>query len=257
MRQHLAGIADKQSLVYSFDDYTTWGIYNSIKLNKNWVIQLNLLDGVDIAPWETQDPGDQLTVGCNIQYIASGGHDSFYIGVNSINNGTFGFNNLQEFIESYTHKFNEKWWTTTEAQLMYTENCTTQPTAKVPYEDGFYPTKDGFVAVGGIVNYTMYRVAPNVFLTARNEWWDDPDGYRSGYGSAYYEGSIGAQYWPNKLIMIRPEIRVDHAFRHNGLVSESSPDNPTPGVISTVAGPYDDGTKQTQATFAIDITYHF
>ena len=28
------------SLVYSFDDYTTWGIFDSIKLNKNWLISI-------------------------------------------------------------------------------------------------------------------------------------------------------------------------------------------------------------------------
>jgi len=244
------------SLVYSFDDYTTWGIFTSTKLNHNWLLQASLLDGVDIAPWETQDPGDQLTGSLMVQYIAPGGHDSFYVGMNSFNNGTFGFNNLQESIESYTHKFNDTWWTTFEGQYMYTENCTTGPTSKVPVEDGFYPTKAGFVAAGGILNYTMCRVAPNAFLTLRNEWWDDPDGYRSGYGSSYYEGAIGAQYWPNKLIMIRPEIRFEHAFRHDGLASSSAAFNGT-GAPETVAGPYDNGTKQTQVTFAVDITYHF
>jgi hypothetical protein len=242
------------SLVYSFDDYTTWGIFTSTKLNANWLLQVNLMDGVDIAPWETQDPGDQLTGGVNVQYIASGGHDSFYVGMNSFNNGTFGFNNLQECIESYTHKFNDVWWTTTEAQYMWTDHCTTAPTAKVPYEDGFYPTKTGYVWTGGIVNYTMCRTSPNSFLTLRNEFWDDPSGYRSSYSSSYYEGAIGAQYWPNKLIMIRPEVRFEHAFKHDGLASTSAP---YVGAGGPVAGPYDNGLKDSQITFAVDLTYHF
>jgi len=192
-----------------------------------------------------------------VQYIAPGGHDSFYVGMNSFNNGTFGFNNLQECIESYTHKFNDTVWTTFEGQYMYTENCTTGPSAKVPVEDGFYPTKAGYVWAGGILNYTMFRVAPNVFLTLRNEWWDDPDAYRSGYTSSYDENSIGMQYWPSKLIMLRPEIRFEHAFKHDGLASTSSFSNPDPGTIVHQAGPYDNGTKQNQITFAVDITYHF
>jgi hypothetical protein len=247
------------SLVYAFDDYTTWGIYNTIKLNKNWTIALNLMDGVDIAPWETQDPGDQLTGGAMVQYIGSGGHDSFYVGMNTFNNGTFGFNNLQECIESYTHKFNDQWWTTTEGQFMWTDHCTVGPTPKVPVEDGFYPTRPGYVWTGGIVNYTMYRVAPNVFFTLRNEWWDDPYAYRSGYTSAYDENSIGFQYWPNKLIMIRPEIRYEYAFHKNGYASSSSAyaNNPGTGLPFREDGPYDSGTKQGQITFAIDITYHF
>jgi hypothetical protein len=242
------------SLVYSFDDYTTWGIFTSTKINANWLIQVNLMDGVDIAPWETQDPGDQLTGGINIQYIAPGGHDSFYVGMNSFNNGTFGFNNLQECIESYTHKFNDKLWTTTEGQYMWTTHCLTAPSAKVPVEDGFYPTKTGYVWTGGIVNYTMYRFAPNAFLTLRNEYWDDPSGYRSSYSSDYYEGAIGAQYWPSKLIMIRPEVRFEHAFKHNGLSSTSAPYAGAGGIVS---GPFDNGVKQSQVTLAVDITYHF
>jgi len=247
------------SLVYSFDDYTTWGIFSNTKLNANWLLQVNLMDGVDIAPWERQDPGDQPTGGINLQYIASNGHDSFYIGANSINNGNFGFNNLQECIESYTHKFDDAWWTTFEAQYMWTDHCAIAPTKSVPYEDGFYPTKTGYVWVGGLVNYTEYRFAPNAFFSIRNELWDDPNGYRSAYGSMYDENSIGVTYFPNKLIFIRPEIRFEHSFKYNGLASSSSGDysNPGDGEPFHVHGAYDGGTKQSQVTFAIDITYHF
>ena len=105
------------SLVYSFDNYTMWGLWTSTKLNKNWVLQLGLADGVDIAPWETHDRGCQPTASVMLQWIGSGGHDSFYIGMNSINDGKMGFNNLNECIESYSHKFSEKVWTTFEAQV--------------------------------------------------------------------------------------------------------------------------------------------
>jgi hypothetical protein len=244
------------SIVYSFDNFTMWGLWDSIKLNRCLVLQLGLSCGVDIAPWEHQDPGDQPTGTALIQYIAPNGHDSFYIGGNSINNGQFGFNNLQEYIESYSHKFNDKWWTTFEAQYMYMKHCTTAPTPTVPYQDGWFPVHAGTIAEGGVVNYTMYRFAPNAFLTIRNEWWDDGGGARSGYASAYDENSIGIQYWPNKLIMLRPEVRFEHAFTHNGL--ETGEENPNgSGAPFHVPGPYDNGTKQTQVTFAVDITYHF
>ena len=110
--------------------------------------------------------------------------------MNSFNNGHFGFNNLQECIESYSHKFNETYWTTFEGQYMFTHHAVTAPTASVPIEDGFYPTKPGYVWAGGLVNYTCARIAKNAFLTLRNEFWDDPQGYRSGYDSTYYEGSL-------------------------------------------------------------------
>jgi hypothetical protein len=244
------------SLVYSFDNYTMWGLWTATKINANWLLQVSLADGVDIAPWEHQDPGDQPTGSIMLQYISPGGHDSFYIGDNSFNNEKFGFNNLQELIESYSHKFNDKMWTTFEFQYMWMCHCTTAPTPDVPYQDGFFPVHSGTIAEGGLVNYTMYRFAPNAFFTVRNEFWNDGGGARSGYASSYDENSVGVTYWPNKLIMLRPEIRFEHAFTHNGL--ESGEENPNgSGLPFHVPGPYDNGTKQSQITFAMDITYHF
>jgi hypothetical protein len=246
------------SLVYSFDNYTMWGIWTSTKLNKNWVLQLGLADGVDIAPFGPGDPGRQPTGSILVQYIGSGGKDSFYVGMNSFNNGDFGFNNLQECIESYSHKFNDTWWTTFEAQYMFTDHAVTAPTTRVPFVDAFYPTKPGYVWAGGILNYTMCRIAPNAFLTFRNEFWDDPDAYRSGYTSAYYEGAIGLNWWPTKLICLRPEIRFDHSFRANGMESSSGAFNTTGAPLQiNNGGAYDNGTRANQLMFAVDVTYHF
>jgi hypothetical protein len=243
------------SLVYSFDDYTTWGIWTSTKLNSQWVLQLGLADGVDIAPW-AKDPGVQPTLSVMLQYISPGGKDSFYVGMNSLNNGHFGFNNLQECIESFSHKFNDIVWTTTEFQYMYQKGASTVPTSYVPFVDGFYPTKDGYVWAGGVVNYTCFRISPNAFFTVRNEYWDDPDGCRSGYASPYYEGSVGVTWWMNKLMVFRPELRFEHCFKANSLESASGPDNFT-GAPTNMPGAYDNGLKQSQLTLMCDVTYHF
>jgi len=243
------------SLVYSFDNYTMWGVWSSTKLSASWLLQLGLASGSDTTPW-AKDPGAQPTASVMVQYISPGGHDSFYVGMNSLNNGHFGFNNLQECIESYSHKFNDQYWTTFEFQYMYQKGSSTEPTTEVPFVDGFYPTKPGFVWAGGVVNYTCDRIAPNAFITLRNEYWDDPDGFRSGYSSPYYEGSLGVTYWFNKLIVIRPEVRYEHCFKANALESASGPDNST-GVPTPMAGAYDNGLKQSQVTVACDVTYHF
>jgi hypothetical protein len=223
------------SILYSFDDYTLWGVWTTTKLNANWILQVGLAAGVDVAPWQ-RDPGRQATGSVLLQYIASGGRDSWYGGMNSFNNGKFGYNNLQEAIFSYTHKFDETWWTSFEAQYMYMNACTTEPTAAVPYQNGFFPLHPGFVAEGGLLNYTMRRMAPNTFLTFRNEFYNDSGGARTGYRTTYYEGSVGTTWWPNKLICVRPELRYDHAFK---------------------AAPYNNGTRRSQTTLACDATYHF
>jgi len=241
------------SLVYSFDNYTMWGIWTSTKLNSHWLLQLGLASGSDTAPW-AHDPGAEPTASVMVQYVS--GQDSFYVGMNSINNGHFGFNNIQECIESYSHKFNETVWTTFEAQYMYQKGSSTGPTSEVPVVDGFYPVKPGYVWAGGIVNYTCFRTTGNSFLTIRNEYWDDPEAWRSGYASPYYEGSIGMTVWLNKLMFIRPEIRYDHSFKANSLESASGADNPD-GEPTNLPGAYDNGLKQSQLTVGCDITYHF
>jgi Putative beta-barrel porin-2, OmpL-like. bbp2 len=243
------------SLVYSFDDYTVWGIWTGTKLNANWLLQLGLCTGSDTAPW-AHDPGNQPTGSVMLQYISSGGHDSYYVGMNTFNNGHFGFNNIQECIESYSHKFNDQWWTTFEAQYMYQKGSSTVPTTEVPFVDGFYPVKNGYVWAGGIVNYTCDRLGPNTFLTFRNEYWDDPDGWRSGYASPYYEGSVGITWWMNKLMVLRPELRFEHCFKANSLESASGADNST-GAPLNLPGAYDNGLKQSQLTLFCDITWHF
>jgi hypothetical protein len=223
------------SILYGFDDYTLWGIWTTTKLNKNWTLQLGVADGVDIAPWQN-DPGRQATGSAMLQYIGSGGHDSWYAGMNSFNNGTFGYNNLQECIASYTHKFNDTWWTTFEFQYMYMKHATTGPTSSVPFQNGFFPQHAGFVDEGGLLNYTMCRLSPNAFLTFRNEFYDDTAGARTGYATDYYETSVGVTWWANKLLVFRPELRFDHSF---------------------TAKAYDNGIRHNQATLGMDVTYHF
>ena len=257
IEQQLApnNLTASHSLVYSFDDYTLWGIWTGTKLNSSWLLQVGLADGVDIAPW-AKDPGVQPTLSVMVQYIDKGGHDSFYVGMNSVNNGHFGFNNLQECIESYSHKFNDIVWTTFEGQYMYQKGSSTGPTSYVPFVDGFFPVKDGYVWAGGLLNYTCFRIGPNAFFTVRNEWWDDPSGFRSGYASPYYEGTLSITWWLNKLVVFRPEIRFDHSFKANSLESASGPDNSS-GAVETLAGAYDNGTKNSQLTFSCDVTIHF
>jgi hypothetical protein len=246
------------SLVYSFDDYTIWGFWTNTKINSQWIVQAGIADGVDTALWSNHlhDPGNQPTGSVNVQYIDAGGHDSFYVGLNSINNGHFGFNNLQEAIESYSHKFNDKIWTTFEGQYMWTDHATTGPTKDIPFEDGFFPTKPGRVWTGGILNYTCYRLSCNTFLTLRNEFWDDPRGYRSAYGSTYSEHGLGITWFPNKLIMIRPEIRYERSYKSDGLASSTANFNSS-GAVEHVVGAYDNGTRQGQFTASIDMTVHF
>jgi hypothetical protein len=171
-----------------------------------------------------------------LQWISPNNKDSIYGGANAFNNADFGYNNIQQYVVTYSHKFNEKFWTSTEGWYMYQLNATTQPTAAVPYQSGAFPTKSGFVKEFAILNYTFYRLSPGSFLTVRNELFDDIDGNRTGYATPYSEHSIGITYWPDKMITLRPEFRYEHSYAERA---------------------YDNGTRKNQVTVQCDVIIHY
>lgn len=228
-------LMSSHSLLYGFDPYTDWGIFTTTKLNKNWTFQAGIFCGNDVAPWQS-DPGRQATGTVMVQYISDDNKFSFYGGSNAFNNAQFGYNNIQQEVITFTYKFNEKVWTSWETWYMYQENATTGPTAAVPYNNAFYPVKPGYAPEWATLDYTMFRLSDNVFLTLRNEYFDDIVGQRTGVATGYSEHAIGLTWWPNKLITIRPELRFDHSYQ---------------------AAAYDNGTRHNQVTASFDIVYHF
>jgi len=223
------------SLVYGFDNYTQTGIFTTTKLNQQWTVQIGLSNGTDVALWQ-DDPGNQPTGTVMVQWISPSQTDSIYVGDNSFNNGEFGYNNLQQVVGTWTHKFNDKIYTATEALYMYMFDAKTHPTTEVPFQSGSFPVKPGYAPEWGILNYTMFRIAPSAFLTVRNEFYDDIVGSRTGHATRYSEHSIGITWWPNKIITLRPELRFDHSY-------------------DTAA--FDNGTRRSQLTASMDFIVHY
>ncbi len=223
------------SLLYGFDPYTQEGIFTTTKLNANWTVQAGIANGNDVAIWQ-KDPGNQPTGTVMVQYTSSNNKFSFYGGANSFNNGTFGYNNLQQYVGTLSYKFNERIWTSWESWYMYMNHATTGPTAAVPYQNGFFPVKAGYAPEWASVDYVMIRLAGNTFFTIRNEIFDDIVGSRTGYATVYTEHALGLTWWPTKLITIRPELRFEHSY---------------------AAMAYDNGTRHNQVTLGADVIFHF
>jgi len=223
------------SLVYGFDNYTQTGIFTTTKLNQQWMIQLGLSNGTDVALWQ-KDPGNQPTGTVMVQWISPTQTDSIYMGDNAFNNGEFGYNNLQQIVGTWTHKFNDKIYTATEALYMYMFDTKTHPTPKVPFQSGSFPVKPGYAPEWGIVNYTMFRIAPSAFLTLRNEFYNDIVGSRTGHATKYSEHSFGLTWWPNKIVTLRPELRFDHSY-------------------DTTA--FNNGTRRNQLVVSMDFIIHY
>ena len=199
------------SLVYGFDNYTQTGIFTTTKINNQWTLQIGLSNGTDVALWQ-KDPGNQPTGTVMIQWISPSQTDSIYAGDNAFNNGEFGYNNLQQIVGTWTHKFNDKIYTATEALYMYMNDATTHPTKGVPFQSGSFPVRPGYAPEWGILNYTMFRIAPSAFLTIRNEFYNDIVGSRTGHATTYSEHSLGITWWPDKIVTVRPELRFDHSY---------------------------------------------
>ena len=223
------------SLLYGFDNYTQTGIFTTTKINHQWTIQAGISNGTDVALWQ-DDPGNQPTGTVMIQWTAGNQKDSVYFGDNAFNNGKFGYNNLQQIVGAWTHKFNDKIYTATEAWYMYMNDAKSHPTPEVPFQSGSFPVRDGYAPEWAILNYTLFRIAPAAFLTVRNEYMNDRVGSRTGFATQYSEHSIGITWWPNKIVTVRPELRFDHSY-----------DVPA----------FNNGTRQNQVVFSTDFIIHF
>ncbi|PYJ09761.1 MAG: hypothetical protein DMF06_08905 [Verrucomicrobia bacterium] len=223
------------SLLYGFDNYTQTGIFTTTRINDQWTVQAGISNGTDVALWQ-DDPGNQPTGTVMIQWTAPNQKDSIYFGDNAFNNGEFGYNNLQQIVGTWTHKFNEKIYTATEAWFMYMNDAKSHPTEEVPFQSGSFPVRDGYASEWALLNYTMFRIAPAAFLTVRNEVMHDRVGSRTGYATYYSEHSVGITWWPHKIVTVRPEIRFDHSY-----------DTPA----------FNNGTRQNQLTFSTDFIIHY
>jgi Putative beta-barrel porin-2, OmpL-like. bbp2 len=228
-------LMSSHSIVYGFDNYTQTGIFTTTKINEQWTIQLGLSNGTDVALWQ-KDPGNQPTGTVMIQWISPNQKDSVYAGDNAFNNGKFGYNNLQQIVGTWTHKFNDKIYTATEGLYMYMNDAKTHPTSAVPFQSGSFPVKAGYAPEWGILNYTMFRIAPAAFFTVRNEFYDDQVGSRTGRATSYSEHSIGITWWPDKIVTMRPELRFDHSY-------------------DTAA--FNNGTRRNQFVASMDFIIHY
>jgi hypothetical protein len=96
----------------------------------------------------------------------------------------------------------------------------------------------GLSAEFGGVDYFETIISPKDFLSFRLDYMNDPRGERSGFATSYGSITLGLTHRFSPVLMIRPEIRTEKAFR--------------PGVT-----PYDNGTKAYQNTFGMDAILGF
>ena len=230
------------SLLYTIDPFTDTGIIGTLKLTKQWTVQLGLSASHDIAPWS--DDRKPSAIVC-LDYSTSSNNDNFYGCANGINDGKYAYNNLQHYDLTWYHKFNSKWHSATEAWYMYERdvpNVAGNVANPVPTELG---ANGAFCAAGvlrctapeyAIVNYINREVNSKLMIGFRSDLLDDKKGQRTGLPSKYTENTLYATKYIGNTIMFRPELRFDHSWDLRG---------------------YNNGTSRNQLFFGMDLIYKF
>jgi Putative beta-barrel porin-2, OmpL-like. bbp2 len=230
------------SLLYTIDPFTDTGIYGSLKLNKQWIVQLGLSASHDVAPW-TSD-AKPSAIFC-LNYSTKSNNDNFYGCANGINDGKYAYNNLQDYDFTWYHKFNSKWHTATEAWYMYeldVPNVAGNVANPIKPELG---ANGAFCKAGvlrctapeySIVNYLNREVNSKFMIGFRSDFLDDKKGQRTGIPTKYTENTLYATRYIGTTIMLRPELRFDHSWDRRA---------------------YNNGTARNQFFFGMDLIYKF
>ena len=230
------------SLLYTIDPFTDTGVYGTLKLNKQWIVQLGISAGHDVAVWS--DDARPSAIAC-LDYSTTSNHDNFYACANGINSGKYAYNNLQDYDGTWYHRFNAKWHMATEAWYMYERdvpNVAGNVANPVPIETG---ANGAFCKAGSlrctapeyaIVNYVNREIKPKLFVGFRSDLLDDKKGQRTGLASKYTENTLYATKYVGSTVLFRPELRFDHSWDLRG---------------------YNAGKSRNQLFFGMDIIYKF
>jgi hypothetical protein len=244
------------SLLYTFDAYTQTGINTTTRLTKNWMIQVALSAGNDVAPWVGEPDAKPTFSGCVI-YNWQEGRDNHYACLNSLNSGKYAYNNLQSVYYTWYHKFgNSPWHTATEWWYMWEKDTpnigpSAPPAAASLLITGangaFCNNPTALTCTSSeqaVVNYVERQFSKHDYLTIRNEFFDDKEGQRTGTKTKYSEHLLGWGHWIGTTILLRPELRFEHSY--------DRPAYDSPCLLCGLPG-----TKKSQLTFASDAIFFF
>jgi hypothetical protein len=226
------------SLLYAIDPFTDTGLMATVKLSDQWLVQLGITGGHDVALW-TPDAKPSGTA-C-LSYTTASVNDNAYICANGINDGKYAYNNLQQYDATWYHKFSKTVHMATEAWYMY-ERDVPALGGKIQPETG----ANGAYCLTGeqrctapeyaMVNFLQKELSPHDFLSFRSDFLNDKKGQRTGYATRYSENGVAWCHWIGTTVQIRPELRFERAWDQKA---------------------YDQGRRHNQLTVASDLIFHF
>jgi Putative beta-barrel porin-2, OmpL-like. bbp2 len=213
------------------------------------------------------DPGNQPSLVACVRYAWNDGWDTIYPCIDGINKGNWGYNNIQWHGFTYYHKFNNEWNWNFEAYYLDEHDVLNarNPVAQAVFNAGGTPFSPQFIPHNstnivycpnantltcnvwavGVLSYLNYKPDPLNQFTFRLEWYDDPNGWRTGTGgpTKYFDTALSWQHWLSPQITFRPEISYWKSF---GTAAFNG--NPEAGIP---------GNKKDMVEFAADVIIHF
>jgi hypothetical protein len=231
------------SIMFTFDPYTFTGVQATLRLSPNWQLEAAVDAGNDQAPWANSA---SLNGNLMVRWASTNGNDGLWGGINSLGNGQFNHEHdqLQQVVATWGHRFNDRWHMMTEGYYMWQFNaatggtCVDGPNEPYAFGGGCGPIIPGRSYSVGAVNYLQYLVNPKTYVSVRNDYFNDPQGQRSGFATAYTSHTVGFIHYFASWLEVRPEIRYERAYMPHET-------------------PYDLGTKPSQFTIATDAIVRF
>jgi hypothetical protein len=247
------------SMSYTFDNYTNTGLLASVAASHNLTLQLGVVAGTEstlphltetennpypnvagsepgqpgynpLYPYSTfkKDPGARPSLSACVRYDSSDGGSDVNVCADGINNGTYGYNNLQWLGFTAYHSFNEHWHISYEAYDLYQRDVPNALNSDVqtiyakggsPFSSTFMPYNAPDLAICsnskvltcrassiGSVAYLNYSPDPLNNFSIRPEWYWDEQGQRTGVKTHYVDLGVGWQHWFSPQVEVRPEI---------------------------------------------------
>jgi hypothetical protein len=280
------------SFTYGYDNYTNEGVQLTLAMNANLMFQFGVSAGTEAQVWNygktrpnlaqtvmlpsgamianplysgskfKLDPGLQPSYTACVRMEWNEGKDNLYPCVDAINNGQWGYNNLQWYGFTYYHKWNEHWHISYELYdiVVYgvpnIAGSNPNPAAVATFTQGGTPFSPQFLEFNppnganchnvnavrcntstiGTTFYLAYSPDPLNNITLRPEIYYDPQGFRTGTAATYTNISIGWQHWFSPQVEMRPEIGYYRSHGNNA---------------------FNGGTRNYTYLFASDLIWHF
>lgn len=230
------------SLVFSAAPSTETGALATLKLTPQWIVQLGISAGHDVAPW-TEDR-KASGIAC-LDYSTKTNHDNLYMCAHGINDGRYAYNNVQHYDLTWNRRLNARWNTSTEVWGMYERdvpNVAHNVLNPLPPETG---ANGAFCAAGQLtcfapeyaaMNYLNHEISPKLYIGMRSGFLNDKKGQRTGIAGKYTENTLYATKTFGTTVMVRPELRFDHSWDRPG---------------------YNGGKARNQLFFGVDLIYKF